>query len=589
MQYTLDRFEEQIHAAIGATGLVPAEAIVLEAPKANVDADLAMPCFRAAKQLGIAPPELARQLASAIAIPEQSLIGSINAAGPFLNVSLDRAAAARSVLNEVTTMGARYGSDDAGAGQTIVIDYSAPNIAKRMHVGHIRSTIIGQALNNIFTFSGYRTIADNHLGDYGKQFGVLIAAIKRFGRPSGEGEEALANVEATYSRYNTMIGSANPDPDAEPDVLDDDARAWSLKLEQNDPEAHELWQWMVDMTLRSNQRSYDRLHVRFDLQHGESFYAPMCPTILDEVAQQPFAEREEGGALVVRGITDANGKELPTFLLQRSDGATLYSTRDVATVRYREEQFAPERIMYVVEQKQELHFRQVFALARAMDYAGDAALVHITFGTVFGANGEPLSTRRGNMIHLETLLNDAHARAAAVIEQKIVEGKTEFTPEQVDELAEMIGVGAVIYNDLYQDPKRSITLDWDRMLALEGNSAPYIQYTHARCRSILRDGGDLNQNADVALLESDEEYAVIKQLAKLPDVVRGAGEAYAPYQIAEWLYQTSREFARFYRERSVLNAATPELRDARLLLVSVTAQALKNGLGLLGLRAPERM
>jgi arginyl-tRNA synthetase len=591
MEYTLDRFASEIRGVIVATGLVPPEAIVLEAPKiskTNVVADLAFPCFRVGKQLRIAPPDLARRIAEAIVLPSQSLIGAVEAVGPFLNFVLDKASVARGVLQEVDALADRYGSNDVGAGQTIVLDYSAPNVAKRMHVGHIRSTIIGQALNNIFMFNGYRTIADNHLGDYGKQFGVLIAAVKHFGRPSGEGEEALADIEAIYSRYNTLMGSAAADDD-EPDVLDDAARAWSLKLEQGDPEAQELWQWMVDMTLRSNQVNYDRLGVRFDRQHGESFYAPMCAAILDDVQQQVFAEREAGGALVVRGLLDASGKELSTFLLQRSDGATLYSTRDVATVLYREEQWDPQRMVYVVEQKQELHFRQVFALARALGYAGDAALVHITFGTVFGPNGEALSTRAGNMIHLETLLDEAHARAARVIEQKIREGKTTFTPDQTDELAETVGVGAVIYNDLYQDPKRSITLDWDRMLAFEGNSAPYIQYTHARCCSILRDGADVLEGADPSLLDSDEEQAVLKQLGMLPAVVREAAEQYAPYQIAEWLYQTSREFARFYRERSVLHASSPELRAARLRLVRATAQGLKNGLALLSIRAPERM
>jgi arginyl-tRNA synthetase len=346
---------------------------------------------------------------------------------------------------------------------------------------------------------------------------------------------------------------------------------------------------MVDMTLRSNQRNYDRLGVRFDLQHGESFYADMTAAVIADAEQQSFAEREPGGALVVRGLHDANGKALPSFLLQRSDGATLYSTRDVATVLYREEEWEPQRMVYVVEQKQELHFRQVFALARALEYAGDADLVHITFGTVFGPGGEALSTRKGNMVYLETLLDEAHLRAAQVVQEKVAEGRTTLDAQQIDLLAETVGVGAVIYNDLYQDPKRSITLDWDRMLAFEGNSAPYIQYTYARCRSILREGGAMNPDADLSVLSTDEEQAVIKQLARLPATVRGAAEYYAPYQIADWLYQTSREFARFYRERSVLHADTAQERAARLRLVGATAQALRNGLALLGIRAPERM
>ncbi|MDQ5851714.1 MAG: arginine--tRNA ligase, partial [Chloroflexota bacterium] len=325
------------------------------------------------------------------------------------------------------------------------------------------------------------------------------------------------------------------------------------------------------------------------VQHGESYYADMLPTVMSKAEDEGLAAREPGGALVVQGLRGEQGKELPSFLLQRSDGATLYLTRDIATIIYRESTHHPERIIYVVEQRQELHFRQVFALTRALGYARNIDLVHVYFGTIFGANGEPLSTRRGNMVYLETLLDEARARARRIVEQKIGEGKTTFTPEQVDELAEIVGIGAVIYNDLYQDPRRNITLDWDRMLAFEGNSAPYLQYTYARCRSILREAGSMPEERDAARLDEAEEIAVLKQLARMPDAVRRAGDNYAPYHIADWLYTTAREFARFYRVHSVLQAPTPEQRAARLRLVSATAQALRNGLSLFGITAPERM
>lgn len=588
MEYVLDRFEQQIRVAIAATGLVPAELVVLEAPKANVPADLAFPGFRAAKQLGMAPVELTRRLAGALDFAPDSLVGSVQAQGPFLNFTLNPQTFARSVLAEVEQHGERYGADDSGAGRTIIVEYSSPNIAKRMHVGHIRSTIIGQAINNISRFLGYQTIADNHLGDYGKQFGVLLAALERFGRPEADGEDSLAQIEEMYSRYSRMIGGSG-EVDDEPDVLDDAARAWSLRLEQGDPAAQELWQWMVDATLRSNARSYQRLGIKFDIQHGESFYADMLPTIMAKAEDNGLAVREPGGALVVQGLRNSQDKELPTFLLQRSDGATLYLTRDVATIIYREHTYHPERIIYVVEQRQELHFRQVFALTQAMGYAHDVDLVHVYFGTIFGLNGEPLSARKGNMVYLQDMLDEARARARQIIEEKISEGKTAFTSEQIGELAEMVGIGAVIYNDLYQDPRRNITLDWDRMLAFEGNSAPYLQYTHARCRSILREAGSDPEKGDAALLNSDEELAVLKQLARMPDAVRRAGTMYAPYHIADWLFTTAREFARFYRAHSVLNAATPESRDARLRLVAATAQGLRNGLRLLSIQAPERM
>jgi arginyl-tRNA synthetase len=588
MEYVLDRFEQEVRAAIAAAGLVPDELVVLEEPKANVPADLAFPCFRAAKQLSLPPAELARRLAEALSFPPDSLVGSATAQGPFLNFTVNPQTFARMVLAEVQQHGERYGADDSGGKRTVIVEYSSPNVAKRMHVGHIRSTIIGQAINNILSFLGYNTIADNHLGDYGKQFGVLIAALERFGRAEGEGEEALAQIEAIYSQYSRMIGGSG-ETDDEPDVLDDAARAWSLRLEQGDPAAREVWQWMVDTTLRSNARSYDRLGIHFDTQHGESFYADMLPATMAKAEDEGVASREPGGALVVQGLTDSQGKELPSFLIQRSDGATLYLTRDVATIVYREHNFHPERIIYVVEQRQELHFRQVFALTRALGYARDIDLVHVHFGTIFSANGEPLSTRRGNMVYLQAMLDEAQARARRTIEQKISEGKTAFTPEQIDELAEMVGIGAIIYNDLYQDPRRNITLDWDRMLSFEGNSAPYLQYTYARCRSILREAGSVPNQIDATLLSSEEELAVLKQLARMPDAVRRAGTSYAPYHIADWLYTTAREFARFYREHSVLNAPTTDIRNARLWLVAATSQGLRNGLRLLGIKSPERM
>jgi arginyl-tRNA synthetase len=605
MDYALDRFEQQVRRAIVATGKVRPELIELAQPKPNIPADLAFPTFRAAKELGIAPPQLAQELAAAVHFDPGTLVGGVAAAGPFLNFALEPAHLASAVLEEVERLGPRYGGDDLGQNQPVVVEYSSPNIARRMHVGHIRSTIIGQAIHNILHFLGYRTIADNHLGDYGKQFGTLLAAIERFGKPEGEGEAVLAQIEALYARYNKLIGGNEDvdDPDAE--AADDVARAWSLKLEQRDPQARELWQWMVDATIQANRRNYERLNVHFDTLHGESFYADMLPGVIAQVEELVVAERDEKGALAVIGLRDRNGKELPSFLVQRSDGGTLYLTRDLATVIYREHEYHPRKMVYIVGQPQELHFRQVFALVRALGYAQDTELVHIYFGTVFNANGEPFAMRRGNVLHLETLLNEAHTRARAVVDQ----ASPELSEAEKEAVAEAVGVGAVIYNDLYQDTKRNITLDWDRMLALEGNSATYIQYMHARCRSILRRAaqedqrrttndqrpidGDASSSFVVGrsseLLAHPSEIGVVKQLARLPAAVREAGERYAPFVIAEWLYEMARALSSFYHDCQVLRAETPELRAARLRLVAATAQALANGLGLLGIRAPERM
>ena len=601
MQYALEQFAHEIRTALSATGLIDPEHIELVEPKANIPADVAVPCFRAAKANNTNPAKLATALAEAIVIAPDGLLGGVAAAGPFLNFALPPARFAALVLGDVTHLGDQYGHTTTGDRKTVIVEYSSPNVAKRMHVGHIRSTIIGQALANIMAALGYNVIADNHLGDWGKQFGTNIASIMRFGKPAGEGEAALAAIEQQYQRYNRLLrGDAGVD-DNEVDeaAMDDEARRWSLLLEQGDAEARALWQWMREITLVSNQRNYDRLGVRFDTVHGESFYNDMQAAVMQAAQEQGIAIREEGGALSIKGLHDANGRELPSFLLQRSDGGTLYLTRDVATIEYRADTYHPAAVLYVVEQRQELHFRQTFATARALHVVDDdVQLVHVAFGTIFGTNGEPLSTRKGNMVYLETLLDDAEARALSVIQAKIAEGRTELGHEEAQAVARAVGIGAVVYNDLFQDPKRNITLDWEQMLAFEGNSAPYLQYTYARCCAMLRDATGRNEvgalfahlaDWDAALLGEPQSLAVLKQLARFPDTIRRAGEHAAPYVIADWLFATAREFARFYRDLPVLKAPTPELRAARLALVAATAQNLRNGLRLLGITAPERM
>jgi arginyl-tRNA synthetase len=515
---------------------------------------------------------------------DASLVGGAAAVGPFLNFQVASERLAPAVLDEVARLGERYGHDDLGAGKTILVEYSSPNMARRMHVGHIRSTIIGHALANIVAALGYHAVRDSHIGDWGKNFGVLITAIQHEGRPGGSGEQALATLEQLYARYNRL---AEEDP-----ATDAEARSWSLRLEQGDPVARDLWQWIVDLTLRANQPLYDRLGVRFDTVYGESFFNDKMAPVVARALERGVARRNEDGAIVV------DLPDLPTFLLQRADGGTLYHTRDAATIVFREEAYHPVAIVYVVDARQELHFRQLFALARALGDARDTELVHVSFGIITGPDGQPLAARRGNMIYLQTLLDEAHARARAIVD----EASPGLPDAEKDAIAEAVGVGAVVYNDLYQDPRRNIALDWDRMLSLQGNSAPYIQYMHARCRSILRraaEEGILPGGADPATvgamaidatqLTHPAEVALIKQLARLPSAVREAGARYAPFVVAEWCYEAARLTSIFYRDCPVVAAPSAELRLARLRLVAATAQALRNGLALLGITTPERM
>ncbi len=577
MEYAFDRFVQDVRATLmNRAGLSP-ESIDLVRPKPGIDADLAFPMFRLARERGMAPAQLALEIVAALDSGPDSLMGRIEAFGPFINVQVDPSRFANAVLDDVMRLGDLYGGDDLGNGQTTVVEYSSPNMARRMHVGHVRSTIIGQSLANILATLGYQVIRDNHIGDWGKNFGLLLTALQHEGIPPGEDREALAALEQYYTRYNRLAAN---DPS-----IDQEARDWSLRLEQGDVQACERWQWIVRLTMQVNSPMYDRLGVSFDTIHGESFYSDKMDEVVRLALEQGVVRPAEDGALVV------DLPDLPTFLLRRSDGGTLYHTRDAATILFRMRAYQPQRMIYVVDARQELYFRQLFALVRAMHVVPDTTeLTHVGFGVVTGTDGQPLAARRGNMIYLHTLLDEARERARSVVEE-VSSGLSET---EKAEIAEAVGVGAVIYNDLFQDARRNISLDWDRMLALQGNSAPYIQYMHARCRSILRRAAEeridtRSETANASLLTHPSEAALIKQLAMLPNAVREAGKTLDPSVIAAWCFETARATASFYRDCPVLTAESHELRAARLRLVDANAQLLRNGLALLGIRAPERM
>ncbi len=585
--YAYDCLRAEAVAALAATGLVSASDVALVAPKPNIAADLAFPVFAAAKSAGDGnPAEFAARLASAVTFGDDSLLAKAEALGGFVNLSVHPARWANAVLADVLTRQAEFGRDEnVGAGQKTVVEFSSPNIARKMHVGHLRSTVIGNAIRNILVALGYEVIADNHLGDWGTQFGTLLAALDLWGYPEGMKTDPVTTLVEIYAKFNA---ASEADP-----VLKDLARAWFKKLEDGDEWARATWKQLIDITLEEFARTYARLGVTFDTTHGESYFEPMLVPIVQEALDKGVAKIEPGGAVSVTFDQSADGgpaSSLPSCLLRKTDGGTLYHTRDAATILYRWNEYHPSRNIYVVGQEQKLHFQQVFEIARRMGY-GEIAdrSIHIAFGPVTDVAGNRFSMRKGTAIFLDEVLDEAVTRARATIAEKIAEGKTELTPGEVDTVSEMIGVAAVVYHDLYQGPERGIRFDWDKMLSFDGNTALYIQYTHARCRSILRKAGEQTGTYDATLLIAPEEQAVLRQLSALPHAVREAGEKFAPALVASWTYDLAREFARFYHAQPVLEAETPDLRAARLALVEAVATGLKNGFALLGIGVPERM
>nr|WP_309692093.1 arginine--tRNA ligase [Armatimonas sp.] len=588
LNYVFDRLRAEATLALVATGLIEASAIALAEPKNRELADLACPIFAAAKAAGEAPAVFSQRLAAAVRLESSGLLATVEAAGGFVNFTLHPEKLASAVLEEVARLGDAFGKDSSvGSGEKVIVEYSSPNIARKMHVGHLRSTVIGHSLRLIFEALGYDVIADNHLGDWGTQFGMLLAAIDLWKLTPWDDPDPVQSLVLVYAKYNSEA--------KEDTSLKDLARAWFKKLEDGDVWARQTWQTLIDITMAEFSRTYERLGVRFTTQHGESYFEGMMPAVMAEAVEKGVAYRDAGGALVV-GFDD----KLPSCLLQKSDGGTLYQTRDAATCLYRLEHYAPARNIYVVGAEQKLHFQQVFEIVRRMGYAKIADVsIHISFGKVSPPNGGRFSMREGNVVFLNDVLDEAVERAEAKMRASIADGRSEIIEAEILEVSEMLGVGAVIYADLFQGPDRNITFDWDKMLADQGNTAMYLQYAYARCQSILRKAntsfakphpeGTRVGEAGGSLVHPAEQ-AVLKQLARMPHAVREAGDKYLPATVADWTYQLAKTFSTFYDQCPVLKDDVPEERKlARLALVSATAQGLRNGLALLGIRAPERV
>ena len=537
---------------------------LLEQPKSSDLGDIAFPAFSLAKVERKAPQAIAADIAEKI---NQSAFEKVVATGPYVNFFLDKSKISDQVIKSVIEAGADYGQQDEGHGQNITIDLSSPNIAKPFSVGHLRSTVIGDALSNIFRKMGYNTIKINHLGDWGKQFGLLMVAYKKWGSKEAVEANPIDELLKLYVRINAEIEN---DPE-----LDDEGRLWFKKLEDGDPEATELWQWFRDESLVEFNRIYKLLGVEFDSLNGEAFYNDKMDEAVQILEEKGLLKESKGASIVE--LDDVN---LPPAMIKKSDGATLYITRDIATAIYRARTYNFVKNIYAVGQEQSNHFRQLKAVLKKMGFDWSDDMVHVDFGLVT-KNRQKLSTRKGNIILLEPTLQEAISRAKAQIEEKNPE------LENKEEVAHAVGVGAVKFYDLKTDRRNGYDFDLEAMVSFEGETGPYVQYAYARIQSILRKANFTPSTDATYSLSDPESWEIIKLLQDFSRVVKRAAENYDPSLIAKYAINLAQAFNKYYAHTRILDES-PE-RDSRLALSYSTAVVLKEALRLLGVEAPEKM
>ena len=537
---------------------------LLEQPKSSDLGDIAFPAFSLAKVERKAPQSIAADIAEKI---DPSHFEKVVATGPYVNFFLNKAKISDQIIKEVIKEGADYGQQNEGQGGNITIDLSSPNIAKPFSVGHLRSTVIGDALSNIFRKMGYNTIKINHLGDWGKQFGLLMVAYKKWGNKEAVEANPIDELLQLYVRINSEIEN---DP-----ALDEEGRLWFKKLEDGDPEATELWQWFRDESLVEFNRIYELLGVEFDSLNGEAFYNDKMDEAVKILEDKGLLKESKGASIV-----DLDDVNLPPAMIKKSDGATLYITRDIATAMYRARTYNFVKNVYVVGQEQSNHFRQLKAVLKKMGFDWSDDMIHVDFGLVT-KNRQKLSTRKGNIILLEPTLQEAISRAKAQIEEK------NPNLENKEAVAHAVGVGAVKFYDLKTDRRNGYDFDLEAMVSFEGETGPYVQYAYARIQSILRKA-DFKPSLDVNYnLNDAESWEIIKLLQDFARVVKRAADNFEPSLIAKYAISLAQAFNKYYAHTRILDESPK--RDSRLALSYTTAVVLKEALRMLGVEAPEKM
>lgn len=533
--------------------------------------DYALPCFKFAKLMRKSPVMIAEELKQSVmsdeVIMSDKVLSEVSAVNGYLNFKINKTGFVAATLDRILKEKERYGASEEGVGKTICIDYSSINIAKPFHIGHLSTTVLGGALYRIFNFLGYKSAGINHLGDYGTQFGKLISAYKRWGDKKTIEEGGIRALNELYVRFHR---EAEEHPE-----YDDEARAYFKKIEQGDEECLALFRWFKELTLKDVQKIYDLLDIHFDSYAGESFFSDKMQPVVDEL-------REKGLLIESRGaqVVDLEAYGMPPCIILKSDGTSLYATRDMAAAIYRKETYDFDKCLYVVAYQQNLHFKQFFKVLELMGKEWSKDLVHVAYGMVSLEEGT-MSTRKGNVVFLEDVINKCIEKAYTIIDEKNPD------LENKEDVAQKVGVGAVIFGALYNNKIKDIVFSYDKVLTFDGETSVYVQYTCARAQSVLQKGGVPEQYEIPELCP--QEIELVKAISSFPEAVKTAAEKYEPSVIARFAVDVAQKFNKFYFDCKILAAEDERTKNFRLVLTNATLQALKNAFALLGIGIPDKM
>ena len=539
----------------------------IEIPPRPEMGDYAFPCFRLAKVMRKAPNMIAADIKDQIG--DVDFIERIDVAGAYLNFYIKKDIFVKTMIEAANSE--NFGGSDLGKDQTICIDYSSPNVAKNFHVGHLRTTIIGNSLYKIHSKLGYNVVRINHLGDWGTQFGKLIVAYKAWGSKEAVEKDGISELMKLYVKFHE-------EADKKPELVDE-ARAWFNKMENGDEEALSIWQWFKDISLVEYKRTYNLLGMDFDYYLGESFYRDKCQAVVDRIKDAGLMKESEGAMIV-----DLSDYDMAPCIITKKDGSSIYATRDLAAIFYRKETYKFSKCLYVTGQEQKLHFAQVFKVVELLgnEWAKDQ-LIHIPYGLV-SLEGAKLSTRSGNIIYAEDILKDAIEKSLEIITEK-----SPNLPNKED-VAKKVGVGAVLFNDLYNQRIKDVSFSWDKVLNFDGETGPYVQYTHARCCSVVRMAETFDPAApvDYSLITEQDAIELLKEINRFPDVVKDAADKYEPSIVARFAVDVAQAFNKFYNSTRI-NVDDAALKNARVMLTYLTKNTISEALNLLGIEAPEAM